>query len=136
MARTIRYLTAEEILLLHRRIVERTGGALGLRDRGALESAVAQPQMTFDGRELYANFPEKAGALCLSLAIGHPFVDGNKRVAHAAVELFLVLNDRELSCSVDEQERVMLALAAGTLKREQLAEWLTARIRPFGTMRD
>ena len=65
---------------------------------------------TFDGAELYPTFDEKAAVLGFSLIQGHPFIDGNKRVGHAAMEVFLVLNGFELRASVDEQEAIVLAL--------------------------
>jgi death on curing protein len=125
----MRYLTIEEVLRLHDRVIERTGGSAGVRDRGALESAVAQPQMTFSGDDLYPTLPEKAATLCFSLAMNHPFVDGNKRTAHAAMEVFLILNGFEIRSSVDDQEAMMLSLATGILKREGLTEWLEQKIR-------
>ena len=125
----MRYLTIEEVLRLHDRVIERTGGSAGVRDRGALESAVAQPQMTFGGDDLYPTLPEKAATLCFSLAMNHPFVDGNKRTAHAAMEVFLILNGFEIRSSVDDQEAMMLSLATGILKREGLTEWLEQQIR-------
>jgi death on curing protein len=125
----MRYLTIEEVLRLHDRVIERTGGSAGVRDRGALESAVSQPQMTFSGDDLYPTLPEKAAALCFSLAMNHPFVDGNKRTAHAAMEVFLILNGFEIRSSVDDQEAMMLSLATGILKREGLTEWLEQQIR-------
>lgn len=125
----MRYLTIEEVFRLHDRVIERTGGSAGVRDRGALESAVAQPQMTFSGDDLYPTLPEKAATLCFSLAMNHPFVDGNKRTAHAAMEVFLILNGFEIRSSVDDQEAMMLSLATGILKREGLTEWLEQQIR-------
>ena len=125
----MRYLTIEEVLRLHDRVIERTGGSAGVRDRGALESAVAQPQMTFGGDDLYPTLPEKAATLCFSLAMNHPFVDGNKRTAHAAMEVFLILNGFEIRSSVDDQEAMMLSLATGILKREGLTEWLEQQVR-------
>ena len=125
----MRYLTIEEVLRLHDRVIERTGGSAGVRDRGALESAVAQPQMTFSGDDLYPTLPEKAAALGFSLAMNHPFVDGNKRTAHAAMEVFLILNGFEIRSAVDDQEAMMLSLATGILKREGLTEWLEQQIR-------
>ncbi|MGK7888375.1 MAG: type II toxin-antitoxin system death-on-curing family toxin [Leptolyngbyaceae cyanobacterium] len=80
--------------------------------------------MTFDGEELYPSLPEKAAALGFSIIMNHPFVDGNKRAGHAAMETFLVLNGMEISASVDEQEHVMLAIASGELEREVFVEWL------------
>ena len=109
----IRYLALAEVVDLHRRLLEATGGAAGIRDLGALESALAQPKMTLAGSDLYPTLAEKAAALCFSLVGNHPFVDGNKRVGHATMETFLVLNGTEIDASVGEQERVMLDLAAG-----------------------
>jgi len=126
----VRYLTLAEVLALHRLVVEETGGSTGIRDLGALQSAVAQPRVTFEGRELYPSLESKATALCFSLVMNHPFVDGNKRIGHAAMETFLVLNGSELEASVDEAERAMLGLAAGNLTREQLLEWIQSHVRP------
>jgi death on curing protein len=125
----IRYLTLEEVLELHRLLLEQTGGLGGVRDLGGLDSALAQPQMTFDGQDLYPGLAEKAAALGFSLVCNHPFVDGNKRVGHAATETFLVLNGWELVAVVDEQEQVMLRLAAGTLSREEFTAWVRSRLR-------
>src|SRR6266568_5005439 len=111
----MRYLTLGEILQLHRLVIHATGGALGVRDLAALESSVAQPQLTFEGRDLYSTLAEKAATLCFSLVRNHAFVDGNKRVGHAAMETFLQLNGSELLATVDEQEQLILSLAAGNV---------------------
>lgn len=125
----MRYLTLGEVVALHRAILENSGGASGIRDLGALESALAQPRATFDAVDLHASLHAKAAALGFSLALNHPFLDGNKRAAHAAMEVFLLLNGYEIVASVDEQERLMLDLAAGSVTREQLAEWLDTHLR-------
>ncbi len=124
----IRYLTLVEVLNLHRQIIQQSGGALGVRDLGALESALAQPRMTFGGEDLYPMLADKAAALGFSIIMNHPFVDGNKRTGHAAMETFLVLNGMEISASVDEQEQVILALASGNSERESFVEWLKKHI--------
>ena len=120
----MRFLTLIEVLELHRRVVEQSGGAFGIRDVGLLKSAIAQPHMTFGGEDLYPSLLEKAAALGFSIIMNHPFVDGNKRAGHAATETFLVLNGLEINASVDEQERVVLAIASGELGREAFVEWL------------
>jgi death on curing protein len=125
----MRYLALEDVLELHRRIIEQSGGSAGLRDFGALESALAQPQMTFDGKELYPSLAEKAAALGFSLVGNHPFVDGNKRIGHAAMESLLVLNGWELTADVDEQEQTILRLAAGKMKREEFVAWVQKTMR-------
>jgi death-on-curing protein len=127
----IRFLTLIEVLELHRRVIEQSGGAFGIRDLGLLRSAIAQPEMTFGGEDLYPSLFEKAAALGFSIITNHPFVDGNKRTGHAAMEAFLVLNRMEINASVDEQERVVLALASGELKREAFVEWLQRNISSY-----
>jgi hypothetical protein len=77
-----------EVVELHRRLLQATGGAPGIRDLGALESAVLQPKATFGSADLYPTLIDKAAALCFALIQDHPFVDGNKRVGHAAMETF------------------------------------------------
>lgn len=121
----IRYLLLAEVLELHRSVIEQWGGASGIRDLGALESALAQPRQSFGGQDLYPDLTSKAAALCFSLVLNHPFIDGNKRIGHAAMETFLIVNGSELGESVDEQERIMLNLAAGKLSREDFVEWVT-----------
>lgn len=120
----MRYLTLVEVLALHRLLVEHTGSSTAIRDLGALESAIAQPRMTFEGRDLYGTLAEKAAALGFSIIQSHPFVDGNKRVGHAAMETFLVLNGHELRASVDESERVVIDVASGKCRREQFLRWI------------
>ena len=99
----MRFLTLGEVVALHRALLESSGGASGIRDLGALESALAQPRASFGGADLYASVPAKASALGFSLALNHAFVDGNKRVAHAAMEVFLRLNGYEILDAVDDQ---------------------------------
>ncbi len=125
----IRYLTLEEVLELHRLALEQSGGLDGVRDLGGLDSAVAQPQMTFGGQDLHPTLAEKAAALGFSLVCNHPFVDGNKRVGHAAMETFLVLNGWELAAGVDEQERIILQLAASGMTREEFAVWVQSHLQ-------
>ncbi len=125
----MRYLTLTEVQDLHAFVLAQSGGAAGVRDAGGLTSAVAQPAMTFGGVDLYPTLVEKAAALAFSLINNHPFVDGNKRVGHAAMETFLVLNGHEINATVDEQEAIILQVAAGALKRPEFVEWLRAHVR-------
>jgi death-on-curing protein len=120
----MRYLTLEHLLDLHRLVISQSGGAKELRDINALESAVAQPQMTFEGVDLYSSLAAKAASLAHSLIQNHPFVDGNKRVGHAAMEVFLILNGYEISASVEEQERYFLSVANGQVTRSELTAWI------------
>ncbi len=125
----MRYLTLAEIVDLHRLIAEATGGASGIRDLAALESAIAQPKATFDQTDLYPTLADKAAILCFSIVQGHPFVDGNKRTGHAAMATFLLLNGTEIDATVDEQEKIMLSLASGQMNRQTLTEWLNQHLK-------
>lgn len=128
-----RYLTIEDILELHRMVIEQSGGGSGVRDHNGLESAVAQPRMAFGGADLYPTIGDKAGALGFSLIMNYPFVDGNKRIGHAAMETFLVINGYEIVAPVEEQERIILDVAAGQLRRETFTEWLRTHLVPLRT---
>lgn len=124
----MRYLTLGEVVDLHRRVLAQSGGASGIRDLGLLESALAQPAAAFGGADLHATVIEKAAALCFALVANHAFVDGNKRVGHAAMEVFLVLNGFEISASVDDQERLIIDVSSGLADRDALARWLSATV--------
>lgn len=87
--------------------------------------------MTFGGHDLYPDLAAKATALGFSLIMNHPFVDGNKRVGHAALETFLLLNGHELSSTVDKAEHIILSVAAGRLDRDGLLEWVRQSLRPL-----
>jgi death on curing protein len=125
----MRCLTLGEVLELHRRIIQQTGGAFGLRNLAALESAVAQPRMTFEAKDLYPTIEDKAGALAFFIIQNHPFMDGNKRCGHAALETFLVLNGKEIEAPVDEVEKIILEMASGKLSLKDFVDWLAGRIR-------
>lgn len=120
----MRFLSVEEVLDLYGRVIEQSGGSAGLRDRGALESAVAQPLQSFGGQELYPTIADKAAAIGFFLIANHPFVDGNKRIGHAALEVTLMLNGFELAAPVDEQEQVVIAVASGKMAREAFSSWV------------
>jgi death-on-curing protein len=124
----MRYLTVNEVLESYSRIMQQSGGLVGIRDMGALESAVAQPQMTFDGDELYPTIIEKASALGFSLIQNHPFADGNKRTGHAAMETFLVVNNYQINASTDEQVNAILKVASSEMSREEFTKWLRTHI--------
>jgi len=100
-------------------------------------SALSTPPSLSQGRRSPASTSirptvvEKAAALCFSLVQNHPFVDGNKRVGHAAMETFLVRNGTEIDAAVDDQEPLMLDLAAGRIDRTHLIEWLRHHLRPL-----
>jgi len=126
-----RFLSLAEVLDLYSRVLVAGGGASAIRDLGALESALAQPRATFADEDLYPSLAEKASALGFSLILNHPFVDGNKRIGHAAVEVFLVLNGFELSAGIDDAERVILGVAAGTMSLDEFTTWIRESLVAF-----
>jgi death-on-curing protein len=121
----MRYLSLQEVISLHSLLITQSGGSSGLRDRGALESAVAQPEASFGGQDLYPDLASKAAALAHSLIQNHPFVDGNKRIGQGAMEVFLLLNGHEIDASVDEQEKIIIDVASGKVTRVELSEWIS-----------
>jgi death-on-curing protein len=125
----VRYLSVAEVLLLHRLVMEQGGQQPLLRDLGALES-VAQPRQTFGGEDPYPGLAAKVAVLGFSLIQDHPFLDGNKRVGHAAMVAFLRVNGRRLEATVDEAERTVLQVASGDLDRGGLQAWLAAHEAP------
>ncbi len=125
----IRYLTLDEVLHLHQMLIKQSGGTGGVRDLGLLESSIAQPMMTFDGLDLYPSLIEKVSALAFSLINNHPFTDGNKRIGHTAMESMLIFNGYEIDATLDEQERVILQLASGIMRRDDFTSWLAHHLR-------
>jgi death on curing protein len=122
------FLTVEDVLTVHRRVVEEFGGDTGLRDRGLLESAVAMPRSTFGGEELHTDLAEQAAAYFFHLCANHPFVDGNKRVAVATAELFLLVNDHELVADDDSVEELAMGVAGGELSKAQVIEFFKTHV--------
>jgi len=125
----VRYLTTDEVFLIHERILDTFGGARGLRDRGLLDSAVNRSRATFDGKDLYPDTFAKAAALGQSLVLNQPFVDGNKRTAWEAMKRFLGENGVLLRSSAKDVVDLMLQIGDEHLDVGAIAEWLKQRIR-------
>ena len=123
------YLTAEQILFIHYRLISETGGEPGLRDIGLLESAVSRPRQTYGNEELYPDIFEKAAALMESLVNNHPFIDGIKRTGIACTVLFLRQNGITFSAKNSELEKFTLRVASSQIKRSEIAVWLKKHSR-------
>jgi death-on-curing protein len=121
----IQFLTVDQVLEIHRRLIEKYGGATGLRDEGLLTSAVMTPQQTFGGEYLYPTLAAMAAAYWHGLVCNHAFVDGNKRVGLLATHTFLEMNGLSLNLSNDQAEEVTLKLASHQVTREALIASLT-----------
>jgi death-on-curing protein len=118
------YLTVEQVLFIHARVIAETGGTHGLRDLGLLQSAVARPQATYSGEELYPGIFTKAAALLDSLVNNHAFLDGNKRTAITSVGIFLRMNGYRLEVVSAEMVTFMLRCAQGEVPLAEMAGWL------------
>nr|NNM89426.1 type II toxin-antitoxin system death-on-curing family toxin [Bacilli bacterium] len=121
----MRFLTTEEVLYIHFQVIDRFGGLHGVRDIGGLESAVARPRTTVFGSDAYLTLIEKASTLLHSLILNHPFYDGNKRTAFAAIGLFLHLNGISISSAHQEIEDFVVCVAERHLSVETIADWLS-----------
>jgi len=119
----IAYLTVQEVLFIHARLIATTGGEHGVRDLGLLESAVARPQAAFDGEDLYPDLWRKTAALMQSLVQNHPFVDGNKRTGITAAAMFLRRNGRILQTSSAELERFTLWVTEERPLLDEITSW-------------
>lgn len=117
------YLTPEQVLFLHSRLIAETGGHHGIRDMSMLLSAIGRPRATFDGEELYPDLVFKAAALMDSLVRNHPFVDGNKRTAITAAALLLRTNGYRLVVENNEMVRFTLACAQSQHSLVEIADW-------------
>lgn len=122
-----RYLSVPEALYIHSDLIEEYGGAHGVRDMGALESALYRPQSGY-----YEDLIEEACALLESLAMNHPFVDGNKRVAFGAMEVFLMLNDHEvIGDSMAIYRHFIKLFETGNFRLAELQAYLRPKIKPI-----
>ena len=122
------FLSVEMVMQIHQRVVEEFGGDMGLRDRGLLESAVAMPQSTFGGSFLHVDLADKAAAYLFHLCTNHAFIDGNKRVAVAAAEVFIVANGCELGASDDELIEITLGVAQGQASKDDVIEFFRQHV--------
>jgi death-on-curing protein len=125
----MKYLTAEQVLFLHARLLAETGGSHGVRDINMLLSAVGRPQVSFDDQDLYPDLFAKAGALMDSLIRNHPFLDGNKRTGVAAAALFLRKNGFQLNATNAELEKFTLEVANSQHTLDEIVTWLQAHAR-------
>ena len=119
--------TIQEILAVHQDQIEQFGGSHGLRDMGALESALFRPQMGY-----YDGIIEEAAAMMESLAMNHPFIDGNKRVAFAVTEVFLGLNGHFIDCdSREAYDHFMQLFETNSFRFAELRAWLEEHVKPL-----
>ena len=117
-------LSKSQVLQLHQSLVEITGGAVGIRDDGMLDSALNTPFQVFDDIALFPGIIQKAARLGFGLIKNHPFIDGNKRIGAHTMLVFLELNGIHLSYSQEELYTIILGVASGKNTYEDLLQWL------------
>lgn len=119
--------TIDEVVAIHDVAVHEFGGSMGIRDMGALASAIMRPQIGY-----YDGLIEEAAALLESLTMNHPFVDGNKRTAFYATEAFLRMNDHFIDCNDSEAyEFFMRLFETNSFRLAQLRSWLEENVKPL-----
>ena len=119
----MKHLSPHQVLFLHARLIEETGGSHGVRDMGLLLSALGRSQATFEGGDLHPTICQKAAALSDSMINNHPFVDGNKRTGIGAAVLFLSLNGYVLTASNQELLNLTMEIAQKKTAIETIANW-------------
>ena len=122
------YLTKEQIILLHEKLIKRYGGSSGIRDEGLLDSAINTPLQSFDGNDFFPTVTDKAVRLCVGLVKNHPFIDGNKRIGALALLTILDLNKYQFKSNSTELSSVILDFAAGKIDDNYLLQWVMKRI--------
>jgi death on curing protein len=135
-----RFLTRDEVLLIHADQISLYGGSAGIRDEGLLASALAQPEATADGQYLHDSLASQAAAYLFHLVKNHPFIDGNKRVGTATALVFLDMNGHELDAALDEfdgnsqqtrLELVVIRVASGGMTKDELTTFIGNHLRPL-----
>ena len=121
-------LSKDQVLLLHDQLIEATGGSYGLKDDGLLESALASPFQSFDGKDLFPSVYQKAARLGYGLASNHAFVDGNKRIGAHAMLVFLILNGVEVEYSQEELIDLFLGVANGEKGYSEVLSWIVLHL--------
>ena len=124
----MKLLTKKQIILLHRQLINETGGSDGIRDEGLLESAVLSPFQTFDGSELFPSVEEKAARLGFGLIKNHAFADGNKRIGAHAMLIFLEINGVHAEYTQKELADIIMKIASGEKDYPDLLLWVRSHI--------
>ena len=122
------WVTAEDVILIHSRIIQTTGGIEGLRDRAGLEAAIAAPLQSFGGEDLFPSDIEKVARIGFGLASNHAFLDGNKRIGAMMTQLLLEWNGYQLRLKQGELADMFIAIADGTSNEQDLLNWIQEHI--------
>jgi death on curing protein len=119
----------EEVERIHDILIEKFGGLKGIRDQGALDSAINRPYQTFDGQDLYPDPTDKAAAIFESIISNHPFIDGNKRTAYVLMRLMLLSNEIDIHVAQEEKFNFVIKAAEGKLNLDQIRAWISKYLK-------
>jgi len=122
------WITAEDVIMIHSRVIQKSGGLNGLRDRAGLEAAIAAPLQSFDGKDLFPTDIEKIARLGFGLAANHAFVDGNKRIGAMMTQLLLKWNGYQLILAKGDLADMFITIADGTATEKDLLSWIKLHI--------
>ena len=132
MAEDITFLDLDDVLLIHEDTLRHEGGLAGVRDHGLLEAAVGMPRQRFGGEPLHPDLPAMAAAYLYHIPKNHPFHDGNKRVGAMAALVFLDANGARKLPAARDMERITMAIAAGTIRKQDVVAWFYEQCTPSG----
>ena len=121
-------LSKDQIILMHHQLIEETGGSHGLKDEGLLESALAAPFQSFEGKDLFPSVYQKAARLGFGLASNHAFIDGNKRIGAHAMLVFLMINNIQLEYTQEELSDLFLGVADNTKDYPDVLNWIVVHL--------
>jgi death-on-curing protein len=122
-------ISIEDAFKIHLVLAEKFGGAIGIRDKNLLESALSRPYQTFDKKELYKSPIEKAAALIESMINNHPFLDGNKRFGYVSMRLLLLEAGLDIDVPEDEKYDFIIGIAKGELKFPDICDWIKKNLK-------
>jgi len=125
----MRYLTAQQLLLIHSRLIDQTGGSAGVRDQNRIKSVIEAPKQAVFGQEQYATVFKKATVYIRNIIYDHPFVDGNKRTAMLSGLTFLDLNGYTTDCKPGEIEKLAVRIATKKITINEITGWLEKRAK-------
>lgn len=120
----IKFLTKELTIFFHNDLIQKYGGSHGIRDENLLDSALAQPKSTFEGKDLHKSIYEMAAAYGYHLCQNHPFIDGNKRIALTAMYTFLYVNGYQIRLDERQAYLLIMSIADGSLSKQELVDYL------------
>jgi death-on-curing protein len=122
-------ISLNEVLAIHDILIEKFGGAKGIRDQAGLESAINRLYQTFDGQELYPDSVDKAAAIFESIISNHPFIDGNKRTAYVLMRLVVKIDSLDIEATEDEKFDFVIKSAKGELTFDEIRTWIKSKLR-------